>query len=82
MACKGICNQYSVKGIAIRDWNYDPNLMRCSLCDVIINEKDWIRRDSGKLCCPCCGMQLKRNSRGKRAREKRQLEFLQKIEAK
>jgi len=81
MTCRGICNQFSVMGIAIRDWNYDPNLMRCSLCNVIIHEKDWLRRESGKICCKCCGMQLKRNSRGKRARQKRQQDFIAKIEA-
>lgn len=55
--------------------------MRCSLCDVIIHKDNWVKRESGRITCPCCGMQLKRNSTGKRAREKRQQDHFQKINA-
>ena len=82
MACKGVCNNYAILGIAIRDWNDDPNLMRCSTCDVIIERKDWVITEIGRKICPCCKLQLKGNSRGKRAREKRQALFLTKLEAK
>ena len=81
MACKGVCDQYSVLGIAVRDWNYDPDLMRCSTCDVIIHRKDWVFTQLGRKICPCCKLQLKNNSRGKRARERRQNDFLKKLEA-
>ncbi len=81
MACKGVCDQYSVLGIAIRDWNDDPELMRCSTCNVIIHKKNWVFTEIGRKICPCCKLQLKANSRGKRAREKRQAEFLAKVQA-
>lgn len=81
MACKGICDPYDVKGIAIRDWNYDPDLRRCTTCDVIIHKKDWVMTKTGRSTCPCCKLQLKANSRGKRARERRQVDYWKKIEA-
>jgi len=81
MACKGICDNYAVLGIALRDWNYDPDLMRCSTCDVIIHRDNWIITQARRIICPCCRLQLKANSRGKIARERRQKEYWNKIEA-
>ena len=82
MACKGVCNNIAVLGIAVRDWDGLPDLMRCSTCNVIVHRKNWIITGLGRKICPCCRLQLKANSRGKRAREKRQKLFLQKYEAK
>jgi len=81
MACKGTCNNFTVLGIAIRDWNYDPDLMRCSTCDIIIHRDNWVITKASRTICPCCRLQLKANSRGKRARERRQEEYWKKIEA-
>ena len=80
MACKGICDPYDVKGIAIRDWNYDPELRRCTTCNVIIHKKNWVITEAGRATCPCCKLQLKANSRGKRARQRRQEDYWKKIE--
>jgi len=81
VACKGICDQFRVINVDVRYWTYKPELMRCSLCDIIIHQDNWVRRDSGRITCPCCGMQLKRNSTGKKAREKRQEDHFQKVDA-
>lgn len=81
MACKGMCNTFEIKGIAIRDWNYDPDLKRCTTCDVIIHRDNWIITEKRRTLCPCCGYQLKTNSRGKKARERRQEEYWNKVEA-
>lgn len=79
MACRGICNDYSIGGIALRDWNNDPDLRRCTTCNIIIHKDNWVTTKIGRKTCPCCKLQLKANSRGKRAREKRQMEFLNKV---
>lgn len=81
MACKGfICKQIAVLGVAIRDWNDDPDLMRCSTCDIIVHKKDWVVTKIERKVCPCCKLQLKANSRGKRAREKRAENYWKKNE--
>lgn len=79
MACRGICDQFRIENVDVRYWTYKPELMRCSLCDIILHKSNWIRRESRRITCPCCGMQLKRNSTGKRAREKRQKDFYEKV---
>lgn len=79
VACRGICDQFKMINVDVRYWTYKPELMRCSLCDIIIHQDNWVKRDSGRITCPCCGMQLKRNSTGKRAREKRQQDFIAKV---
>jgi len=79
VACRGICDQFKMINVDVRYWTYKAELMRCSLCDIIIHQDNWIKRDSGRITCPCCGMQLKRNSTGKRAREKRQQDFVTKV---
>jgi len=80
MACKGICDPFDVKGIAIRDWNYDEDLRRCTTCNIIIHRKNWVITKSGRATCPCCRLQLKANSRGKIARTRRQEDYWKKIE--
>lgn len=79
VACRGICDQFKMINVDVRYWTYKAELMRCSLCDIIIHQDNWVKRDSGRITCPCCGMQLKRNSTGKRAREKRQQDFVTKV---
>ena len=81
MVCKGNCKKIGITGIALRDWNDDPDLRRCSTCGVIIHRDNWLITKIGRTVCPCCKLQLKANSRGKRAREKRQQKFLNKVEA-
>lgn len=81
MACKGICKKYSIDGIAVRDWDKDKDLMRCSTCDIIIHRENWVVTQLGRKTCPCCKLQLKGNSRGKIARQNRRKAFLDKIEA-
>ncbi len=81
MACKGVCDDYAIKGVAIRDWNYDPDLRRCTTCDVIIHRKNWVITVGDRTVCPCCKLQLKANSRGKRARQRRQEDYWKKVEA-
>ncbi len=80
MACRGICHNYAVLGIAMRDWDEDIDLRRCSTCDIIIHRKDWVITKNDRKICPCCKLQLKTNSRGKRAREKRALKYWNKVE--
>jgi len=81
MACRGICDDYAVKGVANRDWNYDPELKRCTTCNIIIHKKNWVITKAERTVCPCCKLQLKGNSRGKRARERRQEDYWKKVEA-
>lgn len=62
------------------NWSEDPDLKRCSLCNIIVHRDDWIDRKSGKKGCPCCGAQLKTNSTGKKARERRREKIYAKVE--
>jgi len=80
MACRGICDNYAVLGIAMRDWDKEIDLRRCSTCDIIIHRKDWVISKLDRKICPCCKLQLKTNSRGKRAREKRSQLYWKKVE--
>jgi hypothetical protein len=77
VTCKSICNRYAVKGIAVRDWNTDPNLMRCSTCGEVFHRKDWVISEKFKIKCICCGHLLSGKSGGKVAREKRWNDFLE-----
>lgn len=81
MACRGICANYEILGIAMRDWDTEIDLRRCTTCDIIIHRKDWVISKSDRKICPCCKLQLKTNSRGKRAREKRAQLYWKKVEA-
>lgn len=77
MACKSICHLYQVKGIAVRDWNTDPDLMRCSTCGIVIHRKHWIISETKRITCVCCGHLLSGKSGGKVAREKRWNDYLE-----
>jgi len=80
MACSGICGKFALDGIVARGWNQDPDLRRCSTCGIIIHRDNWIIRKDGRAICPCCKLQLKTNSRTKKARERRQEQYWKKIE--
>lgn len=67
-------------GIAVRDWDNDPDLMRCSTCNIIVHRDNWVTTKIGRRTCPCCRLQLKANSRGKTARENRRKAFMNKVE--
>lgn len=77
MTCKSICHRYAIKGIAVRDWNTDPDLMRCSTCGEVFHRKDWIVSEKNKIKCICCGHLLSGKSGGKVAREKRWNDYLE-----
>jgi len=74
MGCNNLCIRYEADKIN-RSLDERPNVRRCAECEVLIPKEFWEYTKGGRVRCPCCHYQLRINSRGKKARQKRQDEY-------
>ena len=61
MVCRGICHKYKFKKKAFSKQVYQDGASRCQTCEIFIKWEG--------VCCPCCGMKIRKVPRNKHGKE-------------